>query len=134
MVSGMFIGGLDTASNSLVLYTLGPARSPPFTQSLHAMVGLGFMLGSLVVRPFLPETEEGHGSEGVCSNIVNTNISLSSHIGTNDNETNQSENPELPDLVYPFSIVSGIHFLSGAAYIVLGECSGRYPSLIFKRY
>ena len=131
MVSGMFIGGLDTASNSLVLYTLGPARSPPFTQSLHAMVGLGFMLGSLVVRPFLPETEEGHGSEVVCSNIVNTNISLSSHIGTN--ETNQSDNPELPDLVYPFSIVSGIHFLSGAAYIVLGECSGFSNSIyIFK--
>ena len=50
MVAGFFIGSLDNASNSLVLYMLGPARSPPFTQSLHAMVGLGFMLGSIVVR------------------------------------------------------------------------------------
>ena len=31
-VSGFFLGGLDTASNSLVLYMLGPQRSPPFTQ------------------------------------------------------------------------------------------------------
>ena len=68
MISGMFIGGLDTASNSLVIYTLGPVRSPPFTASLHAMVGLGFMLGSLVVRPFLPEQEEGDNTE-----INNTN-------------------------------------------------------------
>ena len=31
-VSGFFLGGLDTASNSLVIYMLGPERSPPWTQ------------------------------------------------------------------------------------------------------
>ena len=31
-VSGFFLGGLDTASNSLVIYMLGPQGSPPFTQ------------------------------------------------------------------------------------------------------
>ena len=99
MVAGFFIGSLDNASNSLVLYMLGPARSPPFTQSLHAMVGLGFMLGSIVVRwdkqinkdkdanrtaltdscsrPFLPEesVSEGHGA--VCpdsSDVVTSNV------------------------------------------------------------
>ena len=117
----MFIGGLDTASNSLVLYTLGPARSPPFTASLHAMVGLGFMLGSLVVRPFLPEQEEGD-TGGVCSNMV----SGAGYNVTTLDATNQSQhhgNPSLPDLVYPFNIVSGIHFLSGAAFVALGEIS-----------
>ena len=117
----MFIGGLDTASNSLVIYTLGPARSPPFTASLHAMVGLGFMLGSLVVRPFLPEQEEGvDNTQGVCSNMVNAStLNQSQHYG------NQSL-PDMPDLVYPFNIVSGIHFLSGAAFIALGKLSNPF--------
>ena len=55
-LAGVFLAGLDTASNSLVVAMLGPVRAPPFTQSLHAMVGLGFVLGSLLVRPFLPDT------------------------------------------------------------------------------
>merc|ERR1719481_189503 len=58
LLAGIFIGCLDTASNSLVLYMLGPDRAPPFTQSLHAFVGMGFVLGSLIVRPFLPDVED----------------------------------------------------------------------------
>ena len=57
MIVGLFLGSFYTASNSLVIYMLGPGRSPPFTQSLHAMVALGFMLGSLVIRPFLPDNQ-----------------------------------------------------------------------------
>ena len=119
----MFIGGLDTASNSLVIYTLGPARSPPFTASLHAMVGLGFMLGSLVVRPFLPEQEEGDdNTRGVCSNMVSGASYNASTLNQSQHHGNQSL-PDMPDLVYPFNIVSGIHFLSGAAFIALGKFS-----------
>ena len=47
-MAGIFIGSLDTASNSLVLFMLGPDRSPPYTQSLHAFVGMGFVLGKLI--------------------------------------------------------------------------------------
>ena len=115
MISGLFIGGLDTASNSLVIFTLGPARSPPFTASLHAMVGLGFMLGSLVVRPFLPEEEEGDTGR-VCSNIVS---SIINNVTTAEIAANETQS--LPDLTYPFNIVSGIHFLSGAAFVFLGR-------------
>merc|ERR1719422_564742 len=57
MIVGVFLGSFYTASNCLVLYMLGPSRSPPYTQSLHAMVALGFMLGSLVIRPFLPDNQ-----------------------------------------------------------------------------
>ena len=94
MVAGFFIGSLDNVSNSLVLYMLGPARSPPFTQSLHAMVGLGFMLGSIVVRsdkkdanrtakidersrPFLPEESVTDGHGALCPDtreIVTSNV------------------------------------------------------------
>ena len=120
MISGMFIGGLDTASNSLVIYTLGPVRSPPFTASLHAMVGLGFMLGSLVVRPFLPEQEEGDNTEGICSNIVSGHNVTTMDFAINET-LHQSQHQILPDLIYPFTIVGGIHFLSGAAFIILGK-------------
>ena len=48
LLAGTAMGCLDTASNSLVLFMLGPARAPPFTQSLHAMVALGFVLGDLL--------------------------------------------------------------------------------------
>ena len=48
LLAGVFIGSLDTASNSLVLFMLGPDRSRPYTQSLHAFVGMGFVLGSFV--------------------------------------------------------------------------------------
>ena len=57
LLAGVFHGSFYTASNSLVLYMLGPERSPPFIQSLHAMVALGFMLGSLLIRPFVPDNQ-----------------------------------------------------------------------------
>ena len=57
LLAGVFYGSFYTASNSLVLYMLGPERSPPFIQSLHAMVALGFMLGSLLIRPFVPDNQ-----------------------------------------------------------------------------
>ena len=31
-LAGVFLAGLDTASNSLVVAMLGPQRAPPFTQ------------------------------------------------------------------------------------------------------
>ena len=66
LVVGVFLGSLDTASNSLVVYMLGPALAPPLTQSLHAMVALGFVLGSLLIRPFLPDTGHTGDTGEVC--------------------------------------------------------------------
>ena len=45
LLTGFFLGCFDTADNSLFVYMLGPARSKPFIQSLHAAVALGFTLG-----------------------------------------------------------------------------------------
>ena len=95
------------------------------SQSLHAMVGLGFMLGSIVIRPFLPELEAGGhgGTSEVCSDLVTANTSLVTGDRGNVSslETETMGEQELPNLVHPFSIVGGFHFLSAVAFIILCE-------------
>ena len=46
-IFGMSLGLFDTADNSLMVYMFGPKKSRPFTQSVHAFVGVGFVLGSV---------------------------------------------------------------------------------------
>ena len=41
-----------------MVYIFGPEESRPFTQSVHAMVGVGFVTGSFLVTPFLPQEEK----------------------------------------------------------------------------
>jgi hypothetical protein len=36
----------------------GPEESRPFTQSVHAFVGVGFVVGSFLATPFLPHEEK----------------------------------------------------------------------------
>ena len=42
---GVGIGGFDTADNMLMVFTMGPAKSRSYLQSLHAAVAIGFVLG-----------------------------------------------------------------------------------------
>ena len=82
------------------------------------MVGVGFLLGSFVIRPFLPE---GHGSSEVCTDLVTHNTSLVMEEG---NVTmGHSGEQGLANLVYPFSIAAGCHLLSATAFIILGEAT-----------
>ena len=99
-------------------------------QSLHAFSGIGFLLGSFVMRPFLPEEEGGHSSSEVCSDLVTSNTSLAMDMVSLDtieevmggNVTMEhSGKQNLANLVYPFSITAGCHLLSASAFIILGE-------------
>ena len=94
------------------------------------MVAVGFLLGSFVIRPFLPEDEGGHGSSEVCSDLVTSNTSLAMDMvsldtieeGMGGNVTMEhSEEQNLANLVHPFSITAGCHLLSASAFIILGE-------------
>ena len=113
MVAGFFIGSLDNASNSLVLYMLGPARSPPFTQSLHAMVALGFVLGSLIVRPFLPDVQQQ--DTAICETAGQSNLS---QISDNQHDHHLTAHSVLP-LGWPFFIVCFIHTATALGYLAL---------------
>ena len=83
LLVGFCLGCFDSADNSLFVYMLGPDRSGPFIQSLHAAVALGFMLGgcvakvvshregfsspgSLLVHPFLPSATT---SNTICQDL-----------------------------------------------------------------
>ena len=129
LVVGVFLGSLDTASNSLVVYMLGPASAPPLTQSLHAMVALGFVLGSLLIRPFLPDTGDTGDTGEVCRHYLDTANTSNTSLNTNTSLTiNASltmdtvmEAGQLPDLVSPFTIIFIIHAISAAAYLSLSK-------------
>ena len=49
------LGAYITVDASMLVYTMGPIKSRPFTNALHAAVGAGFLIGTFLVRPFLPE-------------------------------------------------------------------------------
>ena len=117
LVVGVFLGSLDTASNSLVVYMLGPASAPPLTQSLHAMVALGFVLGSLLIRPFLPDTGDTGDTGEVCRPYLHT-------ANTSNTVDTVMEAGQLPDLVTPFTIIFIIHAISAAAYLSLSKIFG----------
>ena len=124
LLAGFFLGSLDTASNSLVLYMLGPLRSPPFTQSLHAMVALGFTLGSLVVRPYLPDNDQG-SSDNVCDGFAQNdtiNSNTTAFISNDSPDPSVSiDAKNIPNLVWPFSIICLVHIVCAAGYLSIGK-------------
>jgi len=112
-IFGMSLGLFDTADNSLMVYIFGPVKSRPFTQSVHAFVGVGFVLGSILVQPFLPESNSGDAS--VCPGTDAGN-------GT-DSKTGALEAlPKmagLPSIYWPFIAIGVWHFVTAAGLLLL---------------
>ena len=101
---------------------LGPERSAPYMQALNAFVGVGFMFGSLIVRPFLPEQDE---DSSICGNSKEEIMTNSSFYGVG--ESNEEETvyvnelvKTIPAIVWPFLIIALIHIFTGLAIFVLG--------------
>lgn len=134
---GVGLGGFDTADNSLVVFTLGPTRSRPFLQSLHAFVAVGFVIGSLLVQPFLPESTpmeislvcSSHSS--VNASTVSSNSSLlpsstpSSSISVASLPTTYHE--LVPDIAWPYAVITVAHFATGVGFIILAVCGVEMP-------
>jgi len=121
-IFGMSLGLFDTADNSLMVYIFGPVKSRPFTQSVHAFVGVGFVLGSILVQPFLPESNSGDAS--VCPGTAAGN-------GTDSRTGALEALPKmagLPSIYWPFIAIGVWHFVTAAGKLLLG-CSGlKMPS------
>jgi len=145
---GLSLGCFDSADNSLFVYMLGPERSRPFIQSLHAAVALGFTLGSLLVHPFLPPAT---ASNTVCQDLgllphnpllnitipynppLNVTINFSSstppmttleeeHVITvisEDMSPSHSWLNKIPDLAWPFIIIAFGNLITATAFLVL---------------
>ena len=73
---------------------------------------LHILPGSLLVRPFLPDVED---SSDVCDQdeALGHNNVTKTVVDVDDNHTN------IPDLAWPFLIISLIHLLCGLGYICL---------------
>ena len=48
-IQNIALGGYITADQSLLVYTMGPIKSRPFTNALHACVGIGFVAATFLV-------------------------------------------------------------------------------------
>jgi len=112
-IFGMSLGLFDTADNSLMVYIFGPVKSRPFTQSVHAFVGVGFVLGSILVQPFLPESNSGDAS--VCPGTDAGN-------GTDSRTGALEALPKmagLPSIYWPFIAIGVWHFITAAGLLLL---------------
>ena len=123
-VQNVLLGAFITADASIVVYTMGPHKSRPFTNALHAMVGVGFLFGTFLVRPFLPtDATAAKDRDEVC-------------IGTSSNSNSNSTNTALVDpeaveedeylwgvqkIAWPFLITGLWSIVCSFGYIVLGE-------------
>jgi len=125
---GMSLGCFDTADNSLMVYTMGPVKSRPFTQSLHACVGVGFVLGSLLVQPFLPVSNTG--SSDVCLS-GNSSTSISNFTDTPLHEfvdTEDSLGDPTSPLRWPYLMIGAWLVVTGLGLMALGCSAFRLPS------
>jgi len=102
--AGFFIGSYNTANNSLVVYMLGPDKCPPYIQSLHAFTSAGFVLSSLVVRPFFPEVNV----DAIC--------------GFSDVQEEASTEREVVNLSWPYLLISAAHILPAVGFFLIVAC------------
>ena len=107
---------------------LGPEKSAPYIQALNAFVGVGFMFGSLIIRPFLPEQTEDSTVCGSKKGQMLTNVSFA--VDANEVESTPSDEllGTVPALVWPFLIIAMVHILTGLAFIIIGLFSFKQKS------
>ena len=100
---------------------LGPERSAPYMQALKAFVGVGFMLGSLIVQPFLPKKEEDSSICGIVQEKIKTTLSFTG-LGEDERVANVYAD-ELTDtvtaIVWLLLIIAAVHVITGLAFFVL---------------
>ena len=118
-IYGMGLGFFDTADNSLMIYMLGPKNSRPLTQSLHAFVGVGFIIGSFLVQPFLPDNNNSDSeTNAVCPGA---NV-------TQGTEYKLDEMGGIPSINWPYIIIGAWHFLTAIGMVLLAASGLQMPS------
>ena len=106
-------------NQAAIVQTLGPVTSRPFTMGLHLSVGFGFLGGSLLVRPFLPDDmhEEGdtRGYQDVCVGGSDANSTSTLHEVV-------PLMAGLPSIYWPFIIISCLVWASSLMLLPLAFC------------
>ncbi len=120
------LGSFITSDSSMIVYTMGPIKSRPFTNALHAFVGVGFFVGTFLVRPFLPSDASAlKNYDEVCG--ANS---------TQDQASKEADayEPEylggIQKVAWPYLISTLMCCLGFLSYLVLGCLPLRMPRYI----
>lgn len=117
-VQNICLGAFITADTSLVVFTMGPIKSRPFTFALHSLIGVGFLAATFLVTPFLPEDDGKTDSRDAVCNGNSDNFTESSNI------TRGVHNEPLlgvRKIAWPF-IISGVWcMVFSCGYAILGK-------------
>lgn len=131
------LGASVTADCSLVVYTMGPVMSRPFTMAIHAMIGAGFLIATFLVKPFLPQTNERRSFEQVCGaaaaaaavDDVTDDVvtSSSSQLQSEAMAFEQEQLWGVSKIAWPFVITGSWCVLFSFGYVFLGMLPLKMP-------
>ncbi|XP_075243439.1 sodium-dependent glucose transporter 1A-like [Convolutriloba macropyga] len=108
-----FLAAYVTADTSLLVYMLGAVRARPFIMALHAFIGVGFLIATFLVKPFLPEAR-GTVCHGSGDERQDASISAS--------DTSHQVEDEIVDtsmIHWPFVIVGSFSIFSALILAIL---------------
>ena len=123
----VLLGAFITADASIVVYTMGPHKSRPFTNALHAMVGVGFLFGTFLVRPFLPaDATAAKDRDEVCLGTTSNSNSTSAAaaavaVDAPDAVVEDEYLWGVQKIAWPFLITGLWSILCSFGYVVLGK-------------
>lgn len=110
-----FLGGLlETATQGLYVYTLGPVRSRFLIMCFHFTVAMGFWMGPLIIKPFFPVANDVNDSNEVCISDAHNethNLNQVEHSSVNDHI--------LDSIKWPYWIVFIGHILLCLGYFLV---------------
>lgn len=112
LLQNFCLGAYITADTSLVVYTLGPIKSRPFTFALHSLIGVGFLAATFLVKPFLPEDDD-NDDRSICALNQTTTVG--------DDSPHNEPLLGVPKIAWPFIISGCWCMVFGCGYAVLGR-------------
>ena len=125
-VQNVLLGAFITADASIVVYTMGPHKSRPFTNALHAMVGVGFLFGTFLVRPFLPtDATAAKTRNDVCIGTSSNSNSTTAVVVDPDAAEEDEYLWGVQKIAWPFLITGLWSIVCSFGYIVLGKMPAR---------
>lgn len=124
-IYGFGLGMFDTSDNSLIVYIFGPQKSRPFTQSLHTMVGVGFLMATPICKPFLPESETSH----VCPKMPDETDSIVQESGNVTELVNWTPDEFLgmSKIAWPYLLMGIWHFGTTIGFLALAFSGKEMP-------
>ena len=104
---------------SFLNFIIGSQVSQPFIMFFHCTVGMGFLLGPVMIRPFFPE-ESPNDRNHVCQfeNHNDTNDDIMTDI-SNNNDNDFDLNVVLDSIKWPFYFTLSGHLICALGYAIV---------------